>query len=151
MTAQHLAHFNWGEMRGPLGSPEVAGFENAIAKVNEKAERSEGFVWRCGAEMDQASASGWPLFDNPHIIASFSVWETPEAFRTFVYETVHGAFLRRSREWFVPGSGANYALWWVPVGHIPTIAEARERVEKLIAEGPSERVFTFAELDGAPA
>jgi len=43
-----------------------------------------------------------------------------------------------------------YALWWIPVGHRPTLAEARAKVEALAAQGPSDAVFTFAELERAP-
>ncbi len=144
---RHLAHFNWGTLKAPVGDPLVAPFVNAVGRVNDKAERSPGFVWRSGGEAEQGHALGWPLFvDNPCVIASFSVWETPEVLRRFVYEAVHGAFLKRSSEWFLPGSGFNYALWWVPAGHIPDMAEARARVEQLLSDGPSEDVFDFTYL-----
>jgi hypothetical protein len=144
---QHLVHFNWATLRGDPGGAEVAGFEHAVPKVNTLAESSAGFVWRHGDERAAACAIGWPLFtEDPRRIASFSVWENSECLADYVYATVHGAFLRRSEAWFAPGTGVNYALWWIPQGQIPTMAEARERVERLLDEGPSEAVFDFEYL-----
>ena len=145
---RHLAHFNWATLRGDWGSEVVAGFQNAVEKVNALADRSPSFVWRyAGDEATAAARIGWPMFvENSRIIASFSVWQAPGAFEDYVLKTVHGAFRRRSDEWFEPATGVNVALWWVPVGHTPSVSEAREKVETLQSEGPSETVFTFADL-----
>ena len=37
-------------------------------------------------------------------------------------------------------------MWWVPAGHVPDVAEARERLAHLRAHGPSPFAFPF----GAP-
>jgi len=144
-----LAHFNWATLVGDFGSPEIAPFENAVPRVNALAERSPGFVWRHGDERTAGLALGWPIFcDDPRAIASFSVWQSPAHLGEYVYKTVHGAFFRRRAEWFVPGSG-RHVLWWVPQGHIPDIAEARERVGEFDAAGPTARALTFAALGPA--
>ena len=146
----HIAHFNWATLRKPVGHPRVAPFVEAVPKVNALARRSPGYVWNCGEEAQNARAAGWLMFvEDDRVIASFSVWKTPEALKDYVYKTVHGAFFRRGDEWFEPDALRGYALWWVPEGHRPTIAEARERVETLLADGPSEQVFTFAEVAAA--
>ncbi len=146
----HIAHFNWGSLVADIDSPKVAPFVNAVAKVNALAERSPGFVWRNGDEARDAVKIGWELFtENPRMIASFSVWERPEDISAYVYQTVHGAFFRRSAEWFVPKQ-SGHVLWWVPQGHIPDIAEARSRVEHLLAHGPSDDAFTFSALLPGP-
>ena len=44
--------------------------------------------------------------------------------------------LRRRREWFERHTEAPTALWWVPTGHIPTVAEALDRLATLRADGP---------------
>jgi hypothetical protein len=104
---RHLAHFNWATLVADLGDARVAPFERAIDKVNAVAKRSPGYVWNSGQEMAEGVRIGWPLFtENPRVIASFSVWETPEHFRDYVYKTVHGAFYRRGHEWFEPDSTA---------------------------------------------
>ena len=148
--ARHIAHFNWATLLAPVGNDKVAGFVNAVPKVNALAERSPGFVWRSGNEAELAAEAGWPLFvGNDELIASFSVWESPEALRAYVYQTVHSAFFRRAEEWFDPDAARGHALWYVPVGHVPTITEAWEKVEALAETGPTDAVFTFAQV--APA
>jgi hypothetical protein len=149
-AASHIAHFNWATLLAPVGDDKVAGFVNAVPKVNALAERSPGFVWRSGEEAELAVAAGWPLFiGNDRLIASFSVWETPEALRDYVYQTVHGAFFRRAEEWFDPDATRGHALWWVPAGHIPEMTEARTMVERLAQDGPTDDVFTFAQVPAA--
>jgi hypothetical protein len=34
-------------------------------------------------------------------------------------------------------------LWWVPAGHIPTVDEALERLDRLRRDGPTPAAFTF--------
>jgi Domain of unknown function (DUF3291) len=37
-------------------------------------------------------------------------------------------------------------LWWVPAGHLPDVAEAKERLDLLRRVGPSPAAFTFRAL-----
>jgi hypothetical protein len=41
-------------------------------------------------------------------------------------------------------------MWWVPAGHLPTLDEARERVEHLAANGPSADAFSFRPIFDPP-
>ena len=43
------------------------------------------------------------------------------------------------------------ALWWVPAGTIPTVAEARDRLELLRRHGPTADAFSFRAPFPAPA
>lgn len=145
---RHIAHFNWATLVADLGDPRIAPFEKAIGKVNAIAARSPGYVWNSGQEMAEATRIGWPLFtENPRLIASFSIWESPGHFRDYVYRTVHGAFFRRGHEWFEADAPRGYILWWVPPGHDPDIAEARRKVEAYAADGPGPEVFDLPWLD----
>jgi hypothetical protein len=45
--------------------------------------------------------------------------------------------MRRRREWFERMQEAYLALWWIPTGHRPTIAEAIAKLELLRVEGPT--------------
>jgi hypothetical protein len=146
---RHLAHFSWGTLRFPVDDPRVSAFAEAVPRVNARAEASLGFIWRFGDERPPAETAGWSLFDDKRIIASYSVWETPEALRAFVYGGSHGAFFNRRAEWFDQDAPRGYVLWWVVPGHQPDITEAWCKVDRLSAEGPSEEVFTFAQLTPA--
>jgi hypothetical protein len=35
------------------------------------------------------------------------------------------------------------AMWWVPAGHIPTLDEAKEKLDLMAREGPTPLAFTF--------
>lgn len=116
------------------------------------AERSDGFVCRSGKEAQRAVAAGWPvLHRQPLPDRSFSVRETPEQFRSCVCGTVHGALHRRSDECFEPDEPCGYVMWWVETGHIPDIAEARERVDSVTAKRAGPGAFEFAWLDAEAA
>jgi hypothetical protein len=42
------------------------------------------------------------------------------------------------------------ALWWVPVGHTPSVADAEERLAYLREHGPTRFAFTFKTRFAAP-
>jgi len=42
-----------------------------------------------------------------------------------------------------------FVMWWVPTGHLPTIAEAIERLEHLKANGASDYAFAWETLPSA--
>jgi hypothetical protein len=74
---------------------------------------------------------------------NMSVWESLDSLQRFVYRSQHSEPLRDRKQWFEPIDGPILALWWIPAGHIPTVAEAQERLQTLAARGPSADAFTF--------
>jgi hypothetical protein len=58
--------------------------------------------------------------------------------------------MRQRRSWFERFDGAYYALWWVPAGHIPSVDEAKERLEHLRTQGETPQAFSFAKLFPPP-
>lgn len=74
---------------------------------------------------------------------NLSVWASLEALGEFVYASRHLDVLRRRRDWFEQMDGAYLVLWWVPAGTIPTVEEAKRRLEVLRERGPSAEAFTF--------
>jgi hypothetical protein len=69
-----------------------------------------------------------------------------EALRVFAYRGDHAALLRRRHEWFERFDGPYQALWWVPAGHTPTVAEGKARLDHLRAHGPAAFAFTFQQV-----
>ncbi|HSC12281.1 MAG TPA: DUF3291 domain-containing protein [Rhodanobacteraceae bacterium] len=51
--------------------------------------------------------------------------------------------MRRRREWFERMEQRFLVLWWIQRGHVPTVAEALERLQRLRAGGPTPQAFTF--------
>jgi hypothetical protein len=72
-----------------------------------------------------------------------SVWESLESLQQFVYQSAHIGPLRDRKQWFEPIEGPILVLWWISAGHIPTVAEAMERLEHLKGHGPTAHAFTF--------
>ena len=140
-TRWHLAQLNIGRMVAPTTAPEVAEFMAALDPINALAEAAPGFVWRL--QTDAGNATDIHAFDDPLLLLNMSVWESLEALRAFTYTTAHTGVLRRRHEWFERLAEAHLVLWWVPAGHIPTIAEAVERLERLRRDGPTPAAFTF--------
>lgn len=145
---RHLAEFNMGVLRHDWEDPRIADFVNGLALVNGAAVRSPGFVWRLDDAMMEAVQEDpdGPLGGNPRIASTLSVWESAEALEAFVWNTVHRQFYERGAEWFQPAGGIKLVMWWVPVGHRPSIAEAMERFRHLEAHGDTERAFGWAHL-----
>ncbi|QHC23057.1 DUF3291 domain-containing protein [Streptomyces sp. GS7] len=140
--AAHLAHLNVAKLRHPLDDPRTAPFVEMLDPVNASADAAPGFVWRL-VEEGAADATGLrPAGDD--VIVTLSVWETQEALWDFTYRSGHLEAMQRRREWFERPVEAHLVLWWVPVGHLPTVDEALERLADLRAHGPSPRAFTFA-------
>ena len=81
---------------------------------------------------------------------NMSVWESLDSLRQFVYQTAHVGPLRDRKQWFEPIDGPILALWWIAAGHIPSVAEALERLEILKVRGPSPEAFTFRQPFPAP-
>ena len=139
--AAHLAQLNVAHLAAPLDSPQLAGFVNALDEINALGEGSPGFVWRLVG--DGNDATSLRPFPDPDMIVNLTVWTDKAALDAFTYHSPHTAFLRRRREWFTPVDTPGVALWHVPAGHVPTLGEARARLEHLAARGPLPYAFGF--------
>ena len=137
----HLAQLNVGRLLAPVESPAIAGFVAALDPINELADASPGFVWRL--QTDAGNATDIRPTEDDLFLINMSVWSSLQELRAFVYTTAHVQVLRQRREWFEQLATSHMVLWWVPAGHIPTIEEALERLDRLRAEGPTPTAFTF--------
>jgi hypothetical protein len=144
MTKYHIAQINIGRIKGPLDGPIMAGFMARLDEINALADGSPGFVWRL--QTSEGNATYFRPYDDDQILMNMSVWETVEDLRHFVYHTMHVELLRQRQEWFENFAGVYLALWWVPVGHIPGVDEAKKRLAHLDVHGPTQFAFTFKKI-----
>lgn len=143
-AGHHIAQVNVARLLAPLESDQLAGFVAALDPVNARADSAAGFVWRLQTE--SGNATSVQAFDDPAVIVNLSVWETIAALRGFVYgHEAHRAVLRGRGGWFERPAEAHTALWWIPAGTIPTVAEAVERLSHLREHGATPTAFTFRE------
>jgi len=149
-----IAQVNVGRLVAPLDSAQLAGFVNQLDPVNAVADEAPGFLWRLQTEDGNATALRAFEFDaegaDGGVLVNMSVWETVESLAAFVYGDAHLGVLRRRREWFERMTVAYTALWWIPRGHVPTIAEAEDRVKHLRAQGPTPHAFTLRQYFPPP-
>ena len=140
--AYHLAQLNIAKMIYTVEDPRMAGFMDNLELINQLAEDSPGFVWRLQTEEGDATAIR--AFEDENILINLSVWEDIEALKNYVYKSQHVDFFRERAEWFKPMDEAHMVMWWIPAGHIPDVDEAKERLDILRADGPTQQAFTFA-------
>ena len=137
----HLAELNIGRIKYDIDDPRMAGFTNNLALVNGIAERSPGFIWRYTDE--SGNATNTRPYADPRIIVNVSVWESVGALEHFVWQTVHKRFYGSREKWFEHFEGPAVALWWVPIGHRPSIEGAVARIEHLKQHGACHYAFDW--------
>ncbi|MFD5860911.1 DUF3291 domain-containing protein [Streptomyces chartreusis] len=139
--AFELAQVNIGRLKAPLDSPQLKDFVDNLDPVNADAEAADGFVWRL--KDDSGDATDVPVFGDEWLIINLTVWRDTNALTAYMYQGRHREMLARRREWFERVQEAMTALWWVPAGHRPTVAEAESRLLHLRANGPTPHTFTL--------
>jgi hypothetical protein len=148
MSRYELAQLNIASMKGPIDSPLMAEFVANLDRVNHIAQASPGYVWRL--QTDAGDATALRPFGEAFLV-NLSVWKDIDALRAFVFGAGHVEIMRRRQEWFRRMTDAYAVLWWVPAGHVPSVEEAKQRLEYLKLRGPSAFAFTFQLAFPAPA
>lgn len=136
-----LAQVNIGELLAPLDSEQLSGFVAALEPINALADGAPGFVWRLVGD-GGADATSERIFGTD-LLVNMSVWRDLESLGGFVFGGDHVAVMRQRRSWFARMSQIYVALWWVPCGVRPTVADAEERLTHLRMNGPTSYAFTF--------
>lgn len=144
----HLAQINIARLVAPIDDPRIADFVSQLDAINALAEAAPGFVWRL--KSDGGNATDIAYNDDPFIIPNMSVWESVEALRDYTYTSKHVDVFRERARWFERMDKPHYCLWWVPAGHIPTVAEGRERLEHYQRHGATPHAFWFSQRYPAP-
>lgn len=141
----HLAQVNIARMLAPLDDPIMAEFVANLDRVNALADRSPGFIWRFQTE--EGDATSVRAYEDDRILFNMSVWASLKDFSDYVYgmESFHRYVMKQRRRWFERFDGPYMTLWWVPAGHIPTIEEAKARLESLRIHGATVYAFSLKE------
>src|SRR5215510_16427024 len=140
----HLAQINIGRLLASIDDPKIAEFVAQLDPINALADNAPGFVWR----LQSASGNATDILYNPEdrsILLNMSVWESLEALRDYAYRSDHARVLRDRAKWFEKMDKPIYCLWWVPAGHVPTVAEGRERLEHYQQYGATPFSFWFSQ------
>ncbi len=149
MQSHQLAQINVARLIAPLDDPRIQAFVDQLEPVNRLADNSPGFVWRLQSE--QGNATDLAYNDDPFILVNMSVWKSLEALKDFVYQLRHLGVFRDRQKWFEKMTLPHYCLWWVPVGHRPSVPEGRARLEQYQKYGSTPDAFWFTEWYPAPS
>jgi hypothetical protein len=144
MAQYHIAQVNIARLIAPLDDPLIADFVAYLAPINALADTAPGFVWRF--QTADGDATSYRAYGDDRIIVNFSVWESVEALKDFVYKGNHSEVMRKRKQWFEKMAEQYMALWWVPVGHFPTWDEAQERLESLRRHGDTPYAFSMRKI-----
>jgi len=135
-------------MHGSLQDPVMAGLSSRVDEINRLAEESDGFVWRLPAseaspEALQPFEQDFPGFDRDRFFYNMSVWKTLEDLRNYTFFSTDAELLNERHQWVDSIVGASVALWWIPIGCRPSIAESAERLRCVRQRGPTAYAFTM--------
>ncbi len=138
-----LAQLNIAHMRGPLDSPEMAGFVARLESVNAAADEADGFVWRLKDD-DGPGATNYRLLEDDTLLVNLSVWRDLASLREFVLGfPAHREALQSRREWFERTAEPTTVCWYIEEGHTPSLEEAEVNLVRLRNGGPSAGLFAF--------
>jgi hypothetical protein len=151
----HLAQVNIAWMHGSIGEPVMSGLASRMDEINRLAEESKGFVWRLPAseatyEALEAFNTNFPGFRRDRLFYNMSVWESLEALRAYTFGSDHAEMLNDRKQWIDRIEGASVALWWIQIGHRPSVAESAERLRSVQNLGPTPYAFTLRKSFPAP-
>ncbi len=136
-----LAQINIAKMKAPIDSLVMSEFVANLDIINALAEKSDGFIWRLVG--DNNNATSVKIFDDDFLIVNMSVWKNWEALFQFVYQSHHVEVFKRLKEWFEKMPEMYMALWNIPVGYLPTVSDATERLIYLRNNGETPFSFNF--------
>jgi len=146
----HLAELNIGRLVAPTDDPRVADFMANLDRINGLGKRMPGFVWMMeGSGEPGRGNTETKIEGDPQFVANLSVWESVTQLETFVWGTIHKQFYDRKAEWFEVLGSMHFVMWWVPIGHQPTLEEGMARLAHLEAQGDSDHAFGWAHLKDA--
>lgn len=137
----HLAQLNIGRMLAAIDDPIMAEFVANLDRINALADGASGFIWRL--QSDSGNATEFRPFADEMLIVNMSVWESLETLKDYVYKSAHAEIMRNRRQWFEKMDEVFTVLWWIPAGTIPTVEEAKARLESLRQHGETPYAFSF--------
>ncbi|MCT4332689.1 DUF3291 domain-containing protein [Paracoccus sp. YLB-12] len=150
IEGMHLAQLNVGRLLAPTDDPRVSEFMGALDRVNGMGKRMPGFVWMMEGSGEPGTGNTQnSIGDDPQFVANLTLWEDVESLEQFVWQTVHRQFYERRAEWFELMGQTHFVMWWVPVGHRPTLDEALSRLDHLRSNGDSDHAFGWSWLEQA--
>ncbi|HAA74417.1 TPA: hypothetical protein DCE37_04760 [Candidatus Latescibacteria bacterium] len=126
-----LGFMTYGILKAGFGDPSVQGFVDRIANIFDVAKEPEDLSIVRG-QVGLTGAPGFPpRFSDgfeKRTVGRLSIWEDIDAVSIFALQGVHSEALHKRPEWFEPSEHPDHVGWRIDEDHIPTWAEACERL-----------------------
>lgn len=146
-----LAQANVAYMLTAQDDPRIADYMARLDEINQLADVAPGFIWRYLTDSRDPTQRE---FDDPRVLFNMSVWSSVDALHAYTYRTGHAEVYAARKRWFADAKavvgGHALAMWWIPAGTRPTVAEAKAKLARITADGPSVEAFTFKQRFAAP-
>lgn len=139
MPDYELAEVNVARPRHPQDDPRMAGFREAIVRIDLLAAQSPGYRWHLPATVAHVNPGDYGGLEN--LVLNLSVWADFLSLEAFTYRGAHRSYLSERERWFDPVPGPTVALWWVEAGDRPSAEEGSRRLAYLRRWGPTPRAF----------
>ena len=137
-----LAQLNIAEALYDADDARMDGFTGRIEVINALADRSPGFIWRLVDDDETDGALSLRMEgEGDYTLVNMSVWASIENLFGFIYKTAHAKVMQGKEDWFNPMSKNHVVLWWIEGGHIPSLDEAKAKLDMicLLYTSPSPR------------
>ena len=141
--AYHLAQLNIAKLQAPLDHPKLSEFVQNLDRINTLAEKSPGFVWRYESTSNNGEEEAIQVFGDPMLIVNLSVWESMDQLFEFTYRTDHVEIFRKRKQWFHSFKGRHMVCWYLKEGLVPSLQNAKDRLQFLEDHGETPYAFTF--------
>jgi len=148
MKKYQIAQVNIARAKAEMDDEIMSDFVSRLDEINEIADKSPGFVWRL--QGDEGGATSIRVFNDSLILVNMSVWEDIESLRNFVYKSSHVELIGNREAWFNKLELAHQALWWIPQDNLPTVEDAKEKLEHIRKHGVTQQAFTFGRPSDPP-
>ena len=140
MSRYQLAQLTIAKMKFAIDDPGMSDFVARLDDINALADSASGFVWRLQTE--EGDATGIDYFGTDYLV-NMSVWTDLDSLHSYIYRSAHNEVMALRKQWFERMTDAYSVLWWIAEDHIPTLEEARDRLESLRLQGPGPGAFIF--------
>jgi len=139
-----LAQLNIAEALYDADDARMGGFTGRIEVINALADRSPGFIWRLVDDDETDGALSLRMEgEGDYTLVNMSIWASIENLFGFIYKTAHAKVMQGKEDWFNPMRKNHMVLWWIEDGHIPSLDEAKAKLDMIRANGPSPEAFDF--------
>ena len=142
-----LAQFNIATIKYPLDDPRMKEFVDNIDLVHRIAERIGGLVKRLSD--DSGTALNMRVYNDPRIVPNLTIWKDVASLETFVWKTLHKKFFDKREQWFDVSAKPKNVMWFCQPDYNPQMSDGVERLDYMIANGPSDYAFDWKYIKNA--